>query len=204
MPITCAGLKPLLDQCERNFAPATDSNRHAVASAPGKLAMKISLFVVVTALAINAVAVRAATPAKPGDHVVTATDTKAIEAVLASYTQAVNSGNEKKFRALLLSDDIPFSASSAVTSLKTGMQRDTHRYADFRKAVFESGAHYKQTFDHVRIEQDGDLASVALDFVTRNADGPGGGFGFKVLHLLNINGDWKIASEFYTAYPLSN
>jgi len=52
------------------------------------------------------------------------------------------------------------------------------------------------------IEQDGVLAQASLDFVTRVTGSKQGGYGFKTLTLVKVQGHWKIASEFYTAFSL--
>ena len=127
-------------------------------------------------------------------------DRQAIEQVLASYTRSVNSGDEKAFVALLLDEKIPFMSTSSLDT--HGAHLDTHQYEDFRQAVFLSGKKYEQNFYHVRIEQDDNLAQATLDFVTKEAGSQAGGYGWKVIQLLKVNGAWKIASEFYTAYPL--
>jgi len=55
---------------------------------------------------------------------------------------------------------------------------------------------------NIKIEQDADLAQVSLDFVTTLDATGSSGYGWKILHLLKIRGNWKIASEFYTGYAL--
>lgn len=70
----------------------------------------------------------------------------------------------------------------------------------FRDAVFRSGEHFRQSFSHVRIEQDGPLAQASLDFVTRRGDG--GSVGWKVLQLVKTADGWKIASELFTVRSL--
>jgi len=81
---------------------------------------------------------------------------------------------------------------------------DTRRYAGFRKTVFASGVRYTQQFYNIHIERDGGLAQVSLDFVTKNAKSGRGGYGWKILQLIKVQGQWKIASELYTARSLPN
>jgi len=40
----------------------------------------------------------------------------------------------------------------------------------------------------------------SLNFLTQRLPDGGAGLGWKVLHLLKVRGQWKIASEFYTVY----
>ena len=136
-----------------------------------------------------------------GNHETSPEDRQAIQDVLSGYTQAVIAGDEAAFESLLLDKDNPFAYADDAASPATASGRiDTHRYQDFRDAVFGSGKRYSQHFYHVRIEQDGALAQASLDFVTRDAKTGKGSYGFKVLQLLKVQGKWKIASEFYTGH----
>jgi len=155
----------------------------------------------VLALAVTAMQAHTGTPpADPGRHVSTANDHAAIAAVLNRYTECVTAGDEAGFRALLLDDDIPFSAVSPARSGTDVTTASLRRYADFRDAVFRSGQRFRQSFSHVRIEQDGSLAQASLDFVTRRGDD--GSIGWKVLQLVKTADGWKIASEFFTVRSL--
>lgn len=136
-------------------------------------------------------------------HVVRRADLDAIRRLLASYTRAVTDGDRAAFEALLLSTDIPF-ASVADLQESGGGPPDTRQYPRFRADIFDSGIRYSQRFHNVRIEQDGTLANVSLDFVTVDTATGRGGYGFKVLQLVKVGGAWKIASEFFTGRPLSD
>lgn len=159
------------------------------------------------ALALAAPATWATQPPAPTTSTTTAkasVDTDQIIALLDSYTSSVSTGNRARFEQLLLDEKIPFYGlpgtlpSSFVPSLQT-----VQNYAGFRAAIFESGTQYAQRFFNIKIDQDGDLAQVSLNFETRVVGSDSGGQGWKILHLLKVNGHWKIASEFYTAYRLA-
>lgn len=142
-------------------------------------------------------------PAYLSQHLTNATDEAAIRAVLSTYTSAVSTHDQKAFEALLLNDQVPFSSTSSAVGPKADPNAiETRRYSEFRKAIFESGVRYSQQFYNVRIEQDGPLALASLDFVTREADSGRGGYGFKTIQFLKVQGQWKIASEFYTGRAL--
>lgn len=130
-------------------------------------------------------------------------DTQAILRLLNQYTTSVSNGDKDTFANLLLDDNVPFMAVRGVTNIvaDSGVL-DTRRYTDFRESVFSSGKKLEQAFFNVKVNQDGALAQVSLDFVTKQSGTQTGGFGWKLLHLLKINGHWKIASEFYTVRPL--
>lgn len=132
-----------------------------------------------------------------------AEDKLAIEGLLTIYTTSVSTGDAKTFASLLLDDKVPFMAVRGMPDIvNTGDTLDTRRYTDFYQSVFASGRQLEQTFFNVKINQDIALAQVSVDFVTREAGTQKGGFGWKLLHLLKVNGNWKIASEFYTVRPL--
>ena len=138
-----------------------------------------------------------------GRHTQTVEDTKAIEEVLATYTRSVTNGDERSFAALLLDENVTFTSTDALERAYAGAKLpDLRRYRDFRHTVFESGQHLQQQFFNVRIQQDGPLAQVSLDFVTVQRDTQHGGYGWKVLQMLKVQGKWKIASELYTVYSL--
>ena len=73
----------------------------------------------------------------------------------------------------------------------------TRHYDAFLQGVF-GGPPFTQTFQNVRIPQDGPLADVSLVFV--NASSGHTSWGWKTLQLLRVAGKWKIASEFYTGH----
>ena len=138
-----------------------------------------------------------------GHHEATSEDATAIEHLLDAYRAAVKAGDQPAFAALLLNEHVPFLAvQSRALGKATADGVDQARYADFRSAIFGSAQRYEQRFDHVRILQDGALAQVSLDFVTVDAGTDNGGYGWKTLELLKGGGQWRIASEFFTAYPL--
>jgi len=142
-------------------------------------------------------------PAYTNEHRTTADDVAAIERVLKAYTTSVTNGDKATFEALLLNEEVPFTSTDELVKLgANGLNVDTRRYPRFRKAVFESGVQYSQHFYNIHIQQDGDLAQVSLDFVTKAVKSGRGGFGWKTLQLLKVKGQWKVASEIYTVRDL--
>ena len=122
-----------------------------------------------------------------------AVDRRAIEALLSNYTKAVSTKNQALFETLLLGKDIPFSYVSNGDLVVD--EHGTRQYEAFRKSVF-GGPAFTQSFKHVHIHQDGNLADVTLVFVNVDAEGPSSGW--KTMQLLKVRGKWKIASEFFT------
>lgn len=142
-------------------------------------------------------------PSFIGKHETSVDDKQAIEHLLATYTQSVTDGNEAAFLGILVDDNVPFMSTDNLDAGKADPQHvETRRFDQFRKSVFHSGRRYEQHFYNVHIDQDGPLAQVSLDFVTTDASSHKGGYGWKTLQLLKVQGKWKIASEFYTAYSL--
>ena len=153
-------------------------------------------------MAASAIAVPPA-PAAFAGHAAKPDDDAAIRHLLDAYRAAVKDGDEAAFAALLLNEHVPFLAVQSGPLAKAKPDGvDDQRYADFRTAVFGTAQRYEQRFDNVRIQQDGALAQVSLDFVTVDAGTDRGGYGWKTLELLKVGGQWRIASEFFTAYPL--
>lgn len=124
----------------------------------------------------------------------TGTDRAAIEALLATCTQAVSTRDQALLETLLLDKSIPFSSIPA-TGWASGA--GTSNYEAFSKAVSE-GTPFTQRFKDVRVEQDGNLATVMLVFINTRPQGES--WGWKALQLLKVDGTWKIASEFYTSH----
>ncbi len=135
-------------------------------------------------------------PAIPSGFASTGVDRSAIENLLDTYTRAVSTKDQALFETLLLSKDIPFSDVDSAVKGK-GAEGGTCRYESFRRGVFEGPA-FTQKFQDVHVAQDGPLADVSLVFV--NTSKEGSSWGWKTLQLLKVDGQWKIASEFYTGH----
>lgn len=130
-------------------------------------------------------------------------ETARIHDLLNAYTRCVSTGDRDGFERLLLDTQIPFyGVRDGAVPADLGGLAAVQRYAGFRASVFESGRQYAQTFHDIHIQRDRDLAQVSLRFETRLVGQAGGAQGWKVLQLLKVRGDWKIASEFYTADSL--
>jgi hypothetical protein len=168
----------------------------------------LTLILLLTATATHAHAGPSDSPAPPihshADRSETpspasAPDRAAIAQVLNNYTTAVTNGDEALFLTTLLDDQIPFFAAGDVATQPPSLKSaDTHTFAAFKRAVFHTNTRYRQTFDHVSIEQDKSLACVRLHFITRVVSSGAAAEGWKTLQLLKVGDQWKIASEFYT------
>jgi hypothetical protein len=139
----------------------------------------------------------------PGIHNGNEADRQTINTLLKSYTDSVKSGDQERFESLLLHLDIPFSGLRNLALYDANDETvDVRNYKTFKASIFDSGIAFDQQFYNLKIEQEGNLAQVSLDFVTTKTACDTQVYGWKVLHLLKIRGTWKIASEFYTANPL--
>ena len=132
----------------------------------------------------------------PSEFAGTGADRSAIEKLLDTYTRAVSTQDQALFETLLLGKDIPFSDADSAVKGK-GAAGSTRRYDSFRRGVFDGPA-FTQKFRDVHIAQDGPLADVSLVFV--NTSPEGSSWGWKTMQLLKVDGQWKIASEFYTGH----
>jgi hypothetical protein len=135
------------------------------------------------------------------DTLPTSEDLPLIQALLNTYTHSVNTCDRQAFEAQLLDTNIPFfGLPGNLPADFAGGLSAVQNYPAFRRAVFESDSKFAQTFSNIKIDQNGGLAQVSLNFLTRVLPSGGAGQGWKVLHLLKVHGQWKIASEFYTVY----
>ena len=130
-------------------------------------------------------------------------DDVAIRHLLDTYTKSVMAGDRARFESQLLDLSIPF---YGVTQGRKPVERSglaiVQDYAGFRGAIFDSGKKFRQTFSNIKIEQVGNLAQVSLDYQTAPQDQAYAFTRWKVLQLIKLDGQWKIASEFYTGYPI--
>jgi hypothetical protein len=122
-----------------------------------------------------------------------------INAVLTTYARSVSQGNAQLFESQLLDLKIPFAGvwGEMAASANLATIQD---YAGFRKSIFESGKTFKQRFSNIKIEQIGPVAQVSLDYETALKESDYDRKGWKVIQLLKVEGQWKIASEFFTGY----
>jgi hypothetical protein len=129
-----------------------------------------------------------------------AADAQGINALLSNYTQSVSQGDRARFESQLLDTHIPFYGvgGGRLNDVDLSTIQD---YAGFRQAIFDGGVQFKQRFSNVSIAQVGNLAQVTLDYETAKRDDPYEGKGWKVMQLIKVGGQWKIASEFFTGYP---
>ena len=140
-----------------------------------------------------------------GNHVENEADHRAINALLKSYTESVEQGDRERFESLLLHLDIAFSGLRTLSAYEDNAEAvDVRNYPAFRAAIFESGIAFRQQFFNQKIEQDGNLAQVSLDFITTDTSAGKRTGGWKVLQLLKIRGAWKIVSELYNAQSLED
>ena len=167
---------------------------------PAARALPRAVSVIACATLITGLWMSSLARAKDTQSAASSEDRAAIERVLTRYRVSVSTGDESLFLSTILDEQIPFfSAGNAASQDASLRSEGTRDLAGFRRAVFHSGKQYSQTFDHVRIQQDASVAQVWLHFVTRVRGADSGGEGWKTLALLKVGGNWKIASEFYTA-----
>jgi len=179
---------------------------HIITPQPGGANLNANRFISAAMLAIAMAPLAAPAqdaPAFLSQHQTSAEDRQAIGKLLETYTSSLSNGDQAGFEAILLDDQVPFSGTYELAGPGTeGKAIETRHYQNFRKSVFQSGKRFTQHFYNVHIDQDGALAQVSLDFITQEPKTGGGTYGWKTLQLLKIQGQWKIASEFFTANAL--
>jgi hypothetical protein len=161
--------------------------------------MKQSSLLAAALLSLASFAACAAAP--PVLNAPTAQDSVEINALLANYTDSVSTGDRARFESQLLDVNIPFAAVPLKAGAKAVDLQSIQDYAGFRRAIFDGGQRFRQRFSNVKIEQLGNLAQVSLDYETALQGTAYAGKGWKVIELIKVNGQWKIASEFFTGYP---
>ncbi|MFZ6654027.1 hypothetical protein [Undibacterium sp. TJN19] len=133
-----------------------------------------------------------------------ADDEKQINTLLTNYTTSVTNGDSALFESQLLDLHIPF---SGVSQKKGGAAKMTlqsiQNYQGFKAAIFGDSQQYKQRFSAIDIQQVGNLAQVSLDYETAGQGEDYQGKGWKIIQLIKVDGNWKIASEFFAGYPRS-
>lgn len=142
-----------------------------------------------------------AEPMAGGYNLPSRDDEQQIRTVLSNYTQSVTDGNRALFESQLLDAAIPFSGIGSKRKPGKADLATVQNYADFRATIFDSGVKYRQRFSNIKIEQLGNLAQVSLDYETSVQGEDYKGKGWKVLQLVKVDMQWKIASEFWTGYP---
>lgn len=165
----------------------------------------LTFLLITSLLACNANAL--STPQAPASDVAMAhnqpraQDEVAIRKLLANYTGSLSAGNREAFESQLLDLRIPFSHVDGGAGVVDHPSLATFQdYARFRKIIFDSGKRYQQRFSNISIEQVGNLAQASLDYQTTLQGDQYEGSGWKVMQLIKLNGQWKIASEFFTGY----
>ena len=126
-----------------------------------------------------------------------------INALLKTYVRSVIERDSSAYYSLF--NDGPVEWAAAVkdrsqAKLNEKSPQATNYFSSSYKSFFRYLYKKQSTedkFDHIRIVEDGTVASVAMDY-SFWADGKMTNWGCKYLGLININGKWKITSVIFS------
>jgi hypothetical protein len=135
-----------------------------------------------------------------------------IEAVIESFRTAIIDRDKERFAQLFLHE----AATWQRVISDEGLRRVREKNPQAAKASFNPQSTYRsfidgiaaaeksseETFENVRIDTDGDIASVWFDYSFK-ADGRRTNYGKEAWHLVNTDNGWKIASVVWSVIPVA-
>ncbi|NOK12278.1 nuclear transport factor 2 family protein [Corallococcus exercitus] len=139
-----------------------------------------------------------------------AAHTRQIEAVVEQFRTAILHKDKERFLKLFLHDSPIWQSVHADESLARVRQKvpdatkvrvapkDNH--LDFIDWIVSGKEQREEKFSHVRIDTDGDIASVTFDY-SFHVDGRMTNSGREAWHLVNTGGGWKIVSVIWSVTP---
>lgn len=171
------------------------------------MARFIASLVISFALACAAGAATAADPAFVGKYVSTPQDTAAINKVITDFQTALKTKNVLLLSSLMMSSDILFSGPARPEQIKNAQAKldanfnglSPAGYPQFASMIHREKATIEERFYNVRITQDDNTAVVMFDFDFRY-NGKIENHGLETWQMMkNKDGDWKIASVFWSS-----
>lgn len=134
-----------------------------------------------------------------------------IEAVIEAFRTAIIDRNKERFTQLFLHEQPTW---QSVTS-DEGLQRirlknpqavkvrinPEKTYRSFIEGIVASENGSEETFENVRIDTDGDIASVWFDYSFKS-NGRRTNYGKEAWHLVNTDQGWKIVSVIWSVIPV--
>jgi hypothetical protein len=134
-----------------------------------------------------------------------------IEAVIESFRTAIIDRDKDRFTKLFLHDKPTWQRVVSDEGLQRSRQKDPaamkvrvnpgNTYLSFIDGIVAGQRRIEETFENVRIDTDGDIASVYFDY-SFNADGRRTNYGKEAWHLVNTGEGWKIVSVIWSVIPV--
>lgn len=130
-----------------------------------------------------------------------------IEAVIEAFRTSIIDKDKARFVKLFLYEDIPWQDVMSDTDLQRRREKQPDarkvtvsprdRYLSFIDGIVADTAHTQEQFRNVRIDTDGDIASVFFDY-SFHADQRETNHGKEAWHLVRTDDGWKIISVIYS------
>ena len=134
-----------------------------------------------------------------------------IEAVIETFRTAIIDRDRDRFSQLFLHDQPIWQRVVSDEGLQRMRQKDPgamkvrvnpeSTYLSFIDGIVASQRRTEETFENIRIDTDGDIASVYFDY-SFNADGRRTNYGKEAWHLVNTGEGWKIVSVIWSVIPV--
>lgn len=136
---------------------------------------------------------------------------KQIEAVVESFRTAIIDRDKDRFIQLFLHDRPTWQSVVSDDGLQRIRQKNPQAmkvrvnpektYLSFIDGIVADQRRSEETFENIRIDTDGDIASVYFDY-SFNADGRRTNYGKEAWHLVNTGEGWKIVSVIWSVIPV--
>ena len=136
---------------------------------------------------------------------------KQIEDVIDTFRTAIIDRDKERFTQLFLHDKPAWQSVMSDDGLQRIRQKNPQAmkvrvnpertYLSFIDGIVAGPGRSEETFKNVRIDTDGDIASVYFDY-SFNADGRRTNYGKEAWHLVNTDGGWKIVSVIWSIIPV--
>lgn len=134
-----------------------------------------------------------------------------IQTVIESFRTAIIDRDKNRFMQLFLHEQPMWQRVMSDEGLKRIRQKNPEAskvrvdpestYRSFIEGIVASHRSSEETFENVRIETDGDIASVWFDYSFK-ADGRKTNYGKEAWHLVNTGAGWKIVSVVWSVIPV--
>ena len=134
-----------------------------------------------------------------------------IEAVIENFRTAIIERDKDRFTQLFLHDKPTWQSVVSDEGLQRMRQKNAQAmkvridpertYLSFIDGIVAGPRRSEETFENVRIDTDGDIASVYFDY-SFNADGRRTNYGKEAWHLVNTGEGWKIVSVIWSVIPV--
>jgi hypothetical protein len=136
---------------------------------------------------------------------------KQIEGVIETFRTAIINRDKDRFTRLFLYEQPVWQSVMSDEALQRARQKNPQamkvrfnpekNYRSFIEGIVASTRRSEEKFENVRIDTDGDIASVYFDY-SFHADDRKTNYGKEAWHLVNTDDGWKIVSVIWSVIPV--